>query len=144
MANTVSIQIPSATAPVSVSAPVSPGGVVKFNNAANAPATVNFGSKTPFCPQKLAFDVPPQSMTAKTVCANYLVAGTYNFSSTVKGGEAKSATLVVMTAPNPIVFPEKKPIVFPEDWVALVLGIGIGLLVGFLLGRRQPVRTTQR
>jgi hypothetical protein len=52
--------------------------------------------------------------------------------------------LTVLSSPTPIVFPEKKPIVFPEDWVALALGIGIGLLVGFLIGRRQPVRTAQR
>src|SRR5688500_5851907 len=117
MATTVTNQIPYTTAPIPVSDQDSQGGTVKFKNAVSAAATVNFGTKTPLCPQKLAFDVQPQSTSTKTVCANYLVSGTYNFTATAKGAEAKSATVTVLAAPNPIVFPERQPIVFPEVWV---------------------------
>ena len=139
----ITIQIPDLRTPITVPGGISPGGNVNFENNAGKSMRVDFGNHDPFCPVKPPFDVAAGLTVKKTVCATYLASGTHPFAVSA-GGEARTATLVVLPAPNPIIFPEKKPIIFPEDWVALVLGIGIGLLVGYLIGKRQPVRTAQR
>jgi hypothetical protein len=141
--NSITIQIPDLRNPLPAPSPISPGGTVNFKNTGGKTVRVDFGIQDPFCPVKPPFDVASNVTVKKIVCPTYLASGAHLFRVSA-GAEARTATLTVLSSPTPIVFPEKKPIVFPEDWVALALGIGIGLLVGFLIGRRQPVRTAQR
>ncbi len=142
MADLITVRIPATGAPVVTGGSVNPGGDVIFKNEAATTATINFGNKTPLCSTGLIFKVTKQS--AETACSNYLASGTYPFTTRVGAAQAQTGKLIVLAAPNPIIFPEKKPIIFPEDWVALALGIGIGLLVGLWLGRRFFVRAPQR
>lgn len=143
MANSISIQIPASGAPSSTQGAVAPGGTVKFTNKAKATARIDFGSNSPFCPQKTEYQLNAGKSKTLGVCSNYGVGGVYDYATTVKGAETHGASLTVMTVqpvPNPIVFPEKKPIVFPEDWVPLLVGLGVGAIVGFVVAKRRAVR----
>lgn len=142
MANSITIQIPASGAPGSGT--VTPGGSVKFTNKAAATARIDFGSKSPFCPQKTGYQLNAGKSKKLYVCTNYGIGGTYSYASTVQGAETQSAGLTVISVqpvPDPIVFPEKKPIVFPEDWVPLLVGLGVGAIVGYLAGKPKVVRS---
>lgn len=142
MANSMSVQIPATGTPVSSPGSVAAGGAVTFKNQAKATARVDFGNKSPFCPQTTVYTLKAGKSQTLTVCTNFGIGGTYNYLSTVTGAQAQSATLVIdMWAPGtPIVFPERKPIVFPEDWIPMLVGLAIGVIIGYLGGRRRLAR----
>jgi len=141
MAQKISIQIPASGAPSSAS-DVAPGGTVKFSNKAGASVHIDFGDKSPFCPQKTDYSLGAGKSRTLDVCANYGISGTYAYASTVTGGQAQNATLKVtaLVPPDPIVFPEKKPIVFPEVWIALLVGLAFGAVIGLLVAKRRLTR----
>jgi hypothetical protein len=145
MANSISIQIHATGAPTSTPDAVDPGGAVKYTNKAAAAARIDFGSKSPFCPQQLAYALKAGKSKTLYVCTNYGIGGTYSYTTTVKGAETQSASLTVISLQSgiePIVFPEKQPIVFPEDLVPLLFGLGVGAIVGFVVGKRRVARST--
>lgn len=142
MANSITIQIPDSGAPASGT--IAPGGSVTFTNSAKATARIHFGSKSPFCPQKTGYQLKAGKSKKLDVCTNYGVGGTYDYASTVQGAQTQNANLTVISVqpvPDPIVFPEKKPIVFPEDWVPLLVGLGVGAIVAIVAGRLRIARS---
>jgi hypothetical protein len=144
MANTINIKIPASGAPSSTQGAVAPGGTVKFTNNANATASIDFGNKSPFCPQQTDYAIAAGKAKKLVVCTNYGIGGTYDYAVTVNGAETQSASLAVISVQpttNPYVFPEKKPIVFPEDWVPLLIGLGVGAIVGYVAGKPGLVRS---
>ena len=144
MSDLITVRIPVTGAPIVTGGSVNPGGTVIFENEARPTATVNFGNKTPLCTALPIFKVVKGTPSEQTACSNYLASGTYPFTTRVGTAEPKAGKLIVLAAPEPIIFPEKKPIIFPEDSVALALAIGAALLIGLWLGRRFFVRNPQR
>lgn len=137
MAEKISIQISESGALIG-STEVDAGGTVKFTNKASAKAHIDFGDKSPFCPQKMDYQLKAGNSKTLYVCPNYGISRTYAYALTVGEGESQGGTLKVtgLVATNPYVFPEKKPIVFPEDWTPLLIGLVLGVVTGVLVGRR--------
>src|SRR5262245_32118289 len=104
MADLISVRIPVTGAPIVTGGSVNPGGDVSFKNEAGATATINFSNKTPLCTKGLIFKVAGKTTSVESACSNYLASGTYPFTTRVGTAEAKAGTLIVLAAPNPIIF----------------------------------------
>lgn len=146
MAENIVIQIPASGAPSGV-AVVAAGGNVRFNNNAGKDVHIDFGNRSPFCPQTMNYNLKAAKSKSLDVCANIGIQGTYTYASTVKGRETQTATLSVtsLVPTNPYVFPEKKPYVFPEGGgVPMLAGLALGAVIGVLVGRHLLARNPRQ